>query len=356
MTLSKLVPCGACARHFRLHEPACPFCGSRSRAALRPVPSVLPAGASRSRRYAVSAAFLASAAAFSCGSSTTNFEDDTGTSGDAGEGASGGTQGGGTGGTDQAGSGGKGATGGTSGRGGGESTGGSAGATEGGTGGTEAGAGGSIQPAGNGGQAGAGASSGTGGGGGTLVTGTRACEGSTERAGCRTVADCPPSTYMSYCAPNAPPQGCRPILCTGCPTGYMCLMSSGCVMQCVPECTEENCSGANVCVNGVCTPRPCEEEGANPCPEGSTCDPAYTGSTTHCAPISCLDGFECASWTECSGNGADHGCTPLACAVDEDCGGCGYCINGGCSPNLGVCYTDLPAMPYGCVWPDEELV
>jgi hypothetical protein len=41
--------------------------------------------------------------------------------------------------------------------------------------------------------------------------------------------------------------------------------------------------------------------------------------------------------------------------VDADCGGCGYCVVGRCEATLGICYQQI-ATPYGCVWPDEELV
>jgi hypothetical protein len=361
--LARLVRCGACDRHFRLHESACPFCGSKARAAERRLAPGLAAGASRSRRYAVSAAFLASATALSCGSSTSSLDDESGESGDAGEGANGGTVSAGAGGTNAAGTGGaRGGSGGAgaSGRAGSEATSGTAGTNESGTGGLEAGASGSSQGGSNeGGSSGqAGAAAGTGGSAGMLVTGDRACEGSTERSGCRTTADCPPSTDPTYCTTNPPQTACRPIMpaCPVCPEGMYCQVQTSCIAVCVTQCTEETCNGANHCVNSVCTPRPCEEEGANPCPDGFVCDAAYTASTTHCAPVSCQDGFECESWQVCTESSGDHDCAPAACATDADCGSCGYCVNAACSPNLGVCYTELPAMPYGCVWPDEELV
>jgi hypothetical protein len=48
------------------------------------------------------------------------------------------------------------------------------------------------------------------------------------------------------------------------------------------------------------------------------------------------------------------GCVHRPCTVDTDCA-CGYCVNGFCEATAGFCYT-IVALPYGCVWPDEELV
>jgi hypothetical protein len=49
-----------------------------------------------------------------------------------------------------------------------------------------------------------------------------------------------------------------------------------------------------------------------------------------------------------------NGCVTRPCTTDGECD-CGYCVNSACRPTLGFCY-EMLAMPYGCVWPDEELV
>jgi hypothetical protein len=72
-------------------------------------------------------------------------------------------------------------------------------------------------------------------------------------------------------------------------------------------------------------------------------------AVVHCGPdVPCKDGYDCTT------TGAGDGCVQRACARDADCT-CGYCVNGRCEPTLGYCY-EIIATPYGCVWPDEELV
>ncbi|HEY3493508.1 MAG TPA: hypothetical protein VGK73_02435 [Polyangiaceae bacterium] len=321
----------------------------------------LPAGASRSRRYAVSAAFLATSAFLGCGKSETGDDaNEAGASGDAGTHASGGTESGGSAGNVSAGvggtsdgKGGSGDGGTSSGRGGSGVTGGGAGTLQGGSG---AATGGSGQAGATGGAAGSAGAAGTGG----LMTGDRACSGYQERPGCRTAADCPPSAYRTYCTLDPPGPRCRPPMNTcpvACAEGMVCMPYDACGnSQCVAQCTDETCNGENHCVDNACVPRPCDEDAAPPCPEGFECDAAYTSASNHCRPIACSDGFECPSWTDCGTAAIDHGCGSRACGSDADCGECGYCVEGACAPILGVCYQELPAMPYGCVWPDEELV
>jgi hypothetical protein len=76
-------------------------------------------------------------------------------------------------------------------------------------------------------------------------------------------------------------------------------------------------------------------------------------------PVSCLDGYTCRSFELCDAGAPaeSHHCRPRACVVDEDCGECGYCVGALCAGQLGLCdLGGMIALPYGCVWPDEELV
>jgi hypothetical protein len=354
-----LVLCAGCRRHFRPLDPVCPFCGtSVGEASARRIPA-LASGASRSRRYAASAALLAGGAVFAC-SSGSNDDPGSGKGNDTGGVTSAGQGQGGraSGGRDSS---------------GGKNSGGMNMTASGGDGGSEQVEGGA--------EASGGASSGSGSGGGetepnggksstggvTASGGTqsgRACEGFTDREGCRTAADCKPlpgTAEPPTCVMTLPARGCgNPTflpVCpdAGCPDGQVCRPLE-CGESCQPECSDSNCSGTNECVDGECRPKPCDEGGEN-CADGYECDPAATAFPTHCAPIACSDGQECDSWRSC-GEGAPrdaHGCGPKACTTDTDCGDCGYCVNAACEPTLGLCNQFL-AMPYGCVWPDEELL
>lgn len=342
--MSVLVLCQACNRHFRRHEPWCPFCGADVGAAIRRPPLALSPDASRSRRYAASVAFVAGGAALACGQ-TSGAEPGPDASGgsaaQSGAYADGGSSGERTGGGTSAG-----------GVAGSLAVGGTSVGTGGATGGTTAGTGGTDTRAGAGGSAG------------KLVEGERACPGYPERMGCRTAQDCPPGPRgLSFECAMTPPPGCEPSyapsLCPveGCPSGSQCRSLHPCGPKtCVEDCTTETCNGT--CVNGTCMPRPCDEPGAPPCPDGFTCDPGAS-TRDHCVAIACIDGFECEPWKTCAPNQPrrdEHGCTAVACSRDSDCGDCGYCVNGTCEATLGLCYYYQLAMPYGCVWPDEELV
>jgi hypothetical protein len=154
--------------------------------------------------------------------------------------------------------------------------------------------------------------------------------------------------------------------------------------QCQPACNEAACTGTNYCVDGICQPKPCDVDGATPCeststcvdggcqpkpcdidgatpcPDGYVCDPAAGDNPRGCLAVSCAeDPDRCDPWQSCEPDipGANvFGCRLKSCLADGDCGECGYCVNQNCSPTLANCYEEQPAMPYGCVWPDEELV
>lgn len=71
--MSDLAICSACSRHVRASEARCPFCDAElTTAMVEPKLAVSPKGMSRSKRYALSAAALATGvAASACGGSST---------------------------------------------------------------------------------------------------------------------------------------------------------------------------------------------------------------------------------------------------------------------------------------------
>lgn len=379
--MSTLVLCSSCTRHFRLHEPVCPFCGSALSNMPRAAAVSMPKGASRSLRYAASAALLASSATFSCGGdqpaddpgqATNTAGGDTSDAGESSSGKGAMQEGGVSGTTGSAGTSGESQSsgGGVQAGGEGNSSAGSSAETAGDGGSAdEMGTSGSAQTAGDGGSGES--ASGAGGSGGGAVGTARACPGFDETGNCRTLDDCADMPMQFglpfYCAMT--PQtysGCgNPtflLMCPpgGCGDGMVCVQFTDCGdMQCVAECTDEGCNGENHCVDNQCVAKDCELDGAAPCPDDYTCDPQATRYARHCVPPLCDDGgVECDPWRACDPQsaGADaNGCVAAACSTDEDCG-CGYCVNSRCEPTLGNCYEQQPAMPYGCVWPDEELV
>jgi hypothetical protein len=378
--LQNLVLCSACHRHFRARDGACPFCGASVALASAPRAfSVLGPGASRSRRYAASAAFLASSAAFACGETSNddgNPLNNAGTGGERTQSTGGASSGQGGSKTGQGGS--KTGQGGSNAGEGGIGEAGSGAAT---TGGATTSTGG-IGEAGSGGAATGGATTSTGGrttttGGATAAGGNasagsagtnatgRACEGYDDRNGCHSAEACfaqPGGIGSVSCVLVAPPRSCgNPMFQPQCPDqgcgdGLLCVQQD-CGSQCVPECTNTSCPAGSGCVDGQCEALPCSETQV-PCPDGYECDFDATGPGNHCVAVRCDTGnFECEPWQDCAQRpGVDaHGCVPHECTADADCGTCGYCVEQRCAPQLGICY-QIVAMPYGCVWPDEELL
>lgn len=344
--ISNLVLCSNCTRHFRERDATCPFCGARvSLARTRPRPAPLPPGASRSRRYAAGAALLAGGTLVACTGDVTSTTSTIGDK-DGGGGAS-------DGGSDS----------------GGRSTGGS------GTGGRLINAGGTSA-----GGLGAGGASGSGAGGSSMggalntggIAGGSTCAGATNPTGvlCRTNQDCTvaggaggfPISYLG-CYMTAPPRGCgnptfQPQQCTtdaNCGDGGVCQTTACGGHLCAAACSPATCNGTNACVNGVCTPKRCDEPDAAPCATGFVCNPTDpTASTLGCVPVHCTSAADCDPGYDCSSSAPGKGCVHRPCTVDTECA-CGYCVNGYCEATLGFCYQFI-AMPYGCVWPDEELV
>jgi hypothetical protein len=313
--LPNLVLCSGCHRHFRARDAVCPFCGVTAAPAVAPrVVTGLVPGASRSRRYTVSAAFLAGSAVFACGQTSNDgdaAQNSAGTGGERTQVAMGGA---------------------SSGQGGSKSN----------QGGTASASGGAV----------------------TQATG-RACEGYDDRDGCHTPDQCTsqPAGFGSVsCVLTQPTRGCgNPQFIQQCPDqgcgdGYVCV-SQGCGSSCMAACDETSCPTGNECVEGQCQVLPCSETQL-PCPDGYECDFDATGPGNHCVAVRCESGdYECEPWQDCAQRpGVDaHGCVAHQCTADANCGTCGYCVNAQCAPQLGVCY-QMIAMPYGCVWPDEELM
>jgi hypothetical protein len=79
--MRQLVPCPGCARHVRLAEPACPFCGDSS---VRIAP-VRKAPLGRSRAAILGATLATTAAASGCYEDHGRFRDAAVTTADAGE-------------------------------------------------------------------------------------------------------------------------------------------------------------------------------------------------------------------------------------------------------------------------------
>lgn len=346
---STLLLCGGCSRHFRARDERCPFCGaSSSHARARPRPAALQAGAARSRRHAARA-LIASSAMVACSAdftSTSRIGDKDGGGGSGNAGTGGRSAGGGT------------NTGGRINGTGGRSTGGGlgpGGASGAGTGGFSTG--GAIV-IGNGG-----------------IGGGQTCNGATNPAGtpCRTPQDCTATGAGGviggfgpwYCYLTVPSRGCgnpnfQPQQCnwppaTNCPDGGICQTTDCGGHLCIAPCDPAVCNGTSACVNGLCEPKRCDEPGAAPCTAGFECNPADpTGSTLGCVPIHCTTASDCDPGYDCSASAQGKGCVHRPCTIDTDCN-CGYCVNAFCEATLGFCY-QIVATPYGCVWPDEELV
>jgi hypothetical protein len=246
-----------------------------------------------------------------------------------------------------------GASGGTAGRGGAGNGGTSGGAGNGGT------SGGTSGGAGNGGV-----------GGGALVPG-RACPGFADgdpARVCHMPIDCPPRNgFTTHCVnrpstsqcptvadavvqecgptvPCAPDWECRSLPCNA----HACFLTA--------PCSDQNCHGDRRCVNGSCVPIPCDQPGGQKCPAGLACIPNAPPVEAWCDIAKCTNGYACPPPLGCGLPYPDvHGCGGTTCDKDADCA-CGYCVNRACAPQLGVCDYQIMQMPYGCVWPDEELV
>ena len=244
------------------------------------------------------------------------------------------------------------------------SQGGSSGASTGGAGGRGTGG---TAGTGNGGASGGAVNGGAGGGSGRACPGYE--DGDAARF-CRARSDCPPQPQREgYCVnalprtsacpiPNLPPvDECGPT--KPCPTDWACQSLPQCnVRFCAltAPCTEANCNGGRRCSNGTCVPIPCDQPGGQKCPARWECVPNAPAGQPWCKPAVCASDGDCPPPSKCGGDYPDaHGCGGVLCERDDQCA-CGYCVNRLCAPQLGLCDYRILAMPYGCVWPDEELV
>ena len=203
--------------------------------------------------------------------------------------------------------------------------------------------------------------------------GLLACLGTsiTVTNGCHTASDCK-NMPGAKCCTSSPcwPSSITPIMCgippSMCKTfgaatgnctldadcqasaGGKCIKSiSGCP-QCEsrncqyppPPCTKspDSCGTGNVCQdNGSCALRLCSDGFA--CPPEMPCKVGAPAADGHgCQPMPCNQGWVCGSNERCTtpGNPVNHGCTPLTCKTDQECD-CGFCVEGQCRTNLGMC-------------------
>jgi hypothetical protein len=230
--------------------------------------------------------------------------------------------------------------------------------------------------AGEGGQAGQGGRAGAGGHAGGGARGNAGAGGASRMAcpdtattqpatnACHSAAECGPIGPVVCCTtgncwPNAcpfPPLNCPTdstvLQCKGtqdCDAGGTCVTTTSGCPQCPhsgchyppPPCTQspDNCGPSARCQpdGGTCVALLCTQGYA--CSADDRCSVGNPAADAHgCAPAPCNDGWTCAPNTRCTAPSApvNHGCTPLPCTNDRDCD-CGFCVNGACASNLGLC-------------------
>jgi hypothetical protein len=133
-------------------------------------------------------------------------------------------------------------------------------------------------------------------------------------SGCRTQTDCPQGQALWCIAPHAHLCGgpACPLL-PRCDSDESCRADAGSNMVC----DDTPCCGGPTCIRGC--------DSAADCLDGQRC----TG-THHCVPIPC---GSCPMHFVCGESGA---CERQPCNIDEDCG-TGYCVDGACYDELGMC-------------------
>lgn len=125
------------------------------------------------------------------------------------------------------------------------------------------------------------------------------------------------------------------------PTLQLCPRCEGtaCKYPCNPN--PDDCGPFDRCQpDGTCAPRRCDD--GYSC-SGGRCQVGSPRADAHgCEDIPCDDGWTCEENTRCSSPPAkdNHGCVRLHCKADADCD-CGFCVDGFCETNLGVC-TNAP--------------
>jgi hypothetical protein len=191
------------------------------------------------------------------------------------------------------------------------------------------------------------------------------CPGAVNPGGmtCRSSTDC--TLPSSRCLLSAPQRCGNPTFAIrqcemdmDCGAGMHCQFELCNATTCVANCTATSCAMTQNCVDRSCVAKRCDEPGAVACAQGWSCDPGAAKATAEgCAPMPCSPTDPCATNQDCAPTNAaadPRGCAKRQCSLDGACD-CGFCVAGLCESNLGFCYQEI-AMPYGTVWPDEELV
>ncbi len=108
---------------------------------------------------------------------------------------------------------------------------------------------------------------------------------------------------------------------------------------------DAECASPTVCAvverNSCTEHRAC----AQPCDAGSCSADERCGADGRCVPAPCDDGFTCAAWRTCGGEGGAvdaHGCVTPSCASDFDCADGAVCVNRLCAPRAGTCELPVP--------------
>ncbi len=221
-------------------------------------------------------------------------------------------------------------------------------------GGAGASSGGAVE---GGGARGSGAAAGAGGAGGAE---SRAyCPGfvpdltTSDLVRCATHADCPPvvgapgtrcatEPFTFECGGPAPVRTCE--VDEDCAAEAICEEDACGSTWCVRGCPDQPCSTTQDCVEKRCVERPCDAEGAAPCPDRHACLPEDPGADVRgCTPDVCAAGVPCPEGWDCAGGAAAdvHGCVHRSCADAADCA-CGTCVNGLCEPTPGFCFEYSP--------------
>jgi hypothetical protein len=138
---------------------------------------------------------------------------------------------------------------------------------------------------------------------------------------CRTDQQCSNNSTL-YCSPSGAASGagacgiCPPVL-NPCTSDAECQVDGG------TNICERPCFGA--CQKSECVPG---------CAGDASCAPGTRCSSGHrCVAVACPNGTECANNFEC----ASMSCRRRSCQSDAQCLGQGYCVTGGCYPELGTC-------------------